>query len=71
MTAPLPPYLAIAAALRTEIESGALAKGDRLPSANELANRFETTNATAYKAVKVLQAEGLVVSVRGWATFVA
>jgi GntR family transcriptional regulator len=68
---PTPPYLRIAAWLRDEITSGRLLPGEQLPSANQLAERFNVGRNTASRAIQVLKAEGLVIGQRGWGTFVA
>jgi GntR family transcriptional regulator len=68
---PIPPYLRIAAWLRDEITSGRLAPGEQVPSANQLAEQFSVGRNTASRAIQVLKQEGLVVTQRGWGTFVA
>lgn len=68
---PIPPYLRIAAWLRDEIKAGRLRPGEQVPSANELAERFNVGRNTASRAIQVLKQEGLVVTQRGWGTFVA
>jgi len=68
---PIPPYLRVADALRQQIKRGELRPGDQVPSANELAERFNVGRNTASRAIQVLKQEGLVVTQRGWGTFVA
>lgn len=46
--------------LITQIAEEKLAVGDRIPTENELANKFNTSRMTAHKAVKAIEAEGLV-----------
>ncbi|MFD6638371.1 GntR family transcriptional regulator [Micromonospora chalcea] len=72
MTTPprTPKYRQIADALRAEIESGALAQGDRLPAEADLAARFGTTHVTVRQAVRVLAEEGRVKARHGVGTFV-
>src|SRR5699024_4585979 len=48
----------IAEWVRAEIASGALAPGDALPSAGELAQRWRCSTFTARKAVSALREEG-------------
>ena len=57
---PPPPYLAIAAELRSRIRSGALAPGDRVPSTRAITREWGVAMATATKALAVLRQEGLV-----------
>jgi DNA-binding GntR family transcriptional regulator len=66
----LPPYLAIAAALRDKIESGELSPGDQVPSVKLLADQYEVTKGTALRALGVLRDEGLTEVSPGWGTFV-
>jgi DNA-binding GntR family transcriptional regulator len=67
----VPPYLAIAAALRARIESGELLPGEILPSITRISQEWGVTKSTAGKALKELRSEGLTRSVPGWGTFVA
>ena len=67
----VPPYLAIAAALRARIESGELPPGEILPSIARISQEWGVTKAAAAKALKELRSEGLTRSVAGWGTFVA
>lgn len=55
-----PPYLAIAAALRDQITSGALGPGDKVPSTRQLAGHWGVAMATAAKALTLLRQEGVV-----------
>ncbi|MEV7986143.1 GntR family transcriptional regulator [Micromonospora sp. NPDC085948] len=55
-----PAYLAIAAGLRAEIQSGTLAAGAKLPSETTLMNRFAVSRTVAKWAIAVLKGEGLV-----------
>lgn len=64
------PSQRIADDLRSKILSGELAPGERLPSRNALARDYETTRATADRAIAVLTAEGLAVSQQGRGAFV-
>jgi GntR family transcriptional regulator len=50
--------------------AGVLAPGSLLPSERELIERYQTSKATASKAIALLQAEGLVSTEFGRGTFV-
>ena len=60
----------VADALRTEIASGALGAGDKLPSVRNLAERFKVAPMTAQSAIDTLKSEGLVYTSPGRGTFV-
>ncbi|MFE9064892.1 GntR family transcriptional regulator [Streptomyces violaceusniger] len=60
-----PPFKRIANELRAEILRGDLAPGDKLPSQDQLEQRFEVSRATVRKGVAVLAAEGLVTTSQG------
>ncbi|MEU2265062.1 winged helix-turn-helix domain-containing protein [Streptomyces olindensis] len=62
---PRPAYLAVAAVLREEILSGVHPEGSRLPSQFRLAERFGVSRGTAQRAVRELEAMGLVRSRQG------
>ncbi|MFG2620175.1 GntR family transcriptional regulator [Streptomyces sp. NPDC048507] len=62
---PRPLHARIAADLRDEIMSGALAPGAKLPSTTQLKARFDASNATIQKAVQLLKDEGLAVGRAG------
>jgi DNA-binding GntR family transcriptional regulator len=68
---PVPPYLQLAALIRGQIESGELAPGQQLPSALALSERYQVSAPTVKKALGVLKAEGLIMGVAGYGTFVA
>ncbi|MGC4814047.1 GntR family transcriptional regulator [Micromonospora sp. DT228] len=55
-----PAYLAIAAELRAEIQSGTLSAGAKLPSETTLMNQFGVSRTVAKWAIAVLKGEGLV-----------
>lgn len=67
---PGPKYRQVYEALRREIQSGRLKKGDRLPSEAELVRRFGASRITVGRAVRELQAAGLVERRAGSGTFV-
>ncbi|MGW0486591.1 GntR family transcriptional regulator [Streptomyces olivaceus] len=58
---PRPKKVQIADALREEV--AALPAGHRIASLRELADRFQVTTVTAGNALKMLTAEGVIVSV--------
>jgi DNA-binding GntR family transcriptional regulator len=64
-------YEQIAGHYRDQIEDGALAPGDRLPSNRELAEQWGVSTATVTRAMQALQTLGLVRSSQGGGTFVA
>lgn len=55
-----PAYLRVAAAIRKEIESGALPEGSELPSLVALSKEYKVGRGVAERAVGQLRAEGLV-----------
>jgi DNA-binding LacI/PurR family transcriptional regulator len=65
-----PKYQQVYAALRREIQSGRLKRGDRLPSEAELVRTFGASRITVGRAVRDLQAAGLVERRAGAGTFV-
>ncbi len=60
----------IAEDLRTAIESGQLAPGDKLPSERALAEQYGTARNTAREAVRLLAEQGLVTARHGRGVFV-
>ncbi len=64
------PYQDIIDDLRASILDGRLEAGARLPSENELAQRYETSRPTVRRAVALLKAEGLVSTEQGRGVFV-
>lgn len=65
-----PKYQRIADELRTAIQSGDYAPGDRLPGENDLMARYEVARMTARQALSVLRAEGLAEARKGAGVFV-
>ena len=65
---PQHPYLQLAGLLRSQISRGDI--GPRIPSISELSERYELSQATVKRALKVLADEGLIYAVRGRGTFV-
>src|SRR3954451_15503845 len=64
------PYEDIVDELRASILDGRLNSGERLPSENELAERYSTSRPTVRRALALLKADGLVVTEQGRGAFV-
>lgn len=67
----LPPYKAIAAALREKITSGELLPGEQIPPVPQLSETYGVSRNTALRALRLLKDEGLVKIEPGWGAFVA
>src|SRR5688572_19851478 len=67
---PRTPSQQIAAALRAEIKTGKFAPGEKLPSQNDLVERFSVARETIKAALRKLQEERLIVTRQGSGTFV-
>src|SRR3954471_17906077 len=65
-----PKYQQVYSALRRDIQSGRLASGDRLPSEADLGKLFGASRITVGRAVRDLQAAGLVERRAGSGTYV-
>ena len=65
-----PLYIQISDNIRTDIESGKLAPGDRILSERELMENFEVSRNTAQQAIDELERNGLVTRLQGKGTFV-
>jgi DNA-binding transcriptional MocR family regulator len=63
------PYQGIVDELRASILRGRLAGGERLPSENELAERYRTSRPTVRRTIALLKAEGLVNTEQGGGAF--
>jgi GntR family transcriptional repressor for pyruvate dehydrogenase complex len=61
----------VARFIRTEIESGALAPGQRLPTENELATSYDVSRPVVREAISRLRYDGLVETRQGQGAFVA
>ena len=68
---PRPIYVQIIAELKRLILSGALGKGDKLPSVRELAGQLAINPNTIQRAYRELEAEGFIFSMPGKGSFVA
>jgi GntR family transcriptional regulator len=66
-----PMYRQIARDLRQQIESGALAPGEKLPTEQQLSERYEASRNTIRDAIKWLTSRVLVETRPGQGTFVA
>jgi GntR family transcriptional regulator len=66
-----PLYIQIKDLLRSEIESGRFAVGDRLPSERELSETYGVSRMTARQALQLLQQDGLTQRQVGKGTYVA
>ncbi|MPY47113.1 GntR family transcriptional regulator [Streptomyces acidicola] len=66
----VPPFRRIANELRAEILRGDLSPGDKIPSQEQLEQRFGASRATVRKGVAVLATEGLVTTSQGKASIV-
>jgi len=66
-----PKWQQIADHIRSQIESGELGPGDRLPSTAQLRNQYNVSATVVRQAVLVLQTQGIVQGVHGLGVFVA
>jgi DNA-binding transcriptional regulator YhcF (GntR family) len=66
-----PIFMQIADMLEDEIVAGRLGKGDRLPSARDLASSLEVNPNTASRALQAMADQGVAVAERGTGYFVA
>jgi len=64
------PYQDIVDELRGSILKGQIGPGERLPSENELAERYATSRPTVRRAIALLKAQGLVDTAQGRGVFV-
>lgn len=64
-------YEQVADQIRAGIESGLYAKGSRLPSERDLAQRLKVSRPAVREAIGALQNEGMVVTRHGSGTYVA
>jgi GntR family transcriptional regulator len=67
---PVPPYLQLAAIIRGQVQRGELTPGERLPSILVLSQKYDMSQVTVKKTIRVLKAEGLVEGVAGYGTFI-
>ena len=71
IAAAAPPYARIKQALKDGLAAGAWAAGEQMPSEAELVAQHGVSRMTVNRALKELQAEGLVERVQGVGTFAA
>jgi GntR family transcriptional regulator len=67
----IPLYIQIADGLVGQIETGELSPGDQLPSERELSENLGVNRMTLRRALRVLEAQGLVERKHGVGTFIA
>jgi len=67
---PRPPYQQVAHALRAAILTKKFQPGDKLPSLNELSERYAVARMTVQQAMRLLRDEKLIVSRQGSGVFV-
>ena len=67
----IPLYIQIAEALIGQIEAGELAPGDQLPPERELSERLGVNRMTLRRALRVLEAQGLIDRRHGVGTYIA
>ena len=67
---PMAPYQRIAADLAKQIRSGKLRKGDQLPRVPDIAEKYNVSRNTVMRAYQLLKDDGLIMTVRGIATYV-
>lgn len=65
-----PPYVQVATALRGDIDDGTFPPGAKLPSHQDLCERFGVSLGTVKRALGELQGGGLIVSRQGQGAFV-
>ncbi|GHJ45522.1 hypothetical protein Cs7R123_28640 [Catellatospora sp. TT07R-123] len=64
-------YRRIADAITEKIKSGELSPGEKLPSTAQLADQYDVSPATVYRAVSLLHDRDLVIGHPGKGVFVA
>lgn len=66
----IPQHQVVSDWVRAQIESGNYSVDDKLPSENELGNRFEVSRLTVRRALFTLESEGLIYRKQGLGSFV-
>lgn len=66
----IPLYVQVADIITRKIESGEYARGQRLPSADDMAELYEIAPNTARKALQLLRERGLAEMSHGRGTYV-
>jgi GntR family transcriptional regulator len=64
-------YLRVVDAITEQINSGALAPGDKLPTYAQLADQYFVSVSTAQAALRILRDRGLIEGHQGKGTFVS
>lgn len=67
----MPLYLQVAKLMRQQVESGAWAYGDQIPTLDRLEDEYQVSRITLRAALDQLEATGIVKRTRGLGTFVA
>ena len=62
-------YLKLIEILKKMILDGSIAEGDKLPSENELSQKYQVSRHTVRKALSILENDGYVYAVHGKGTF--
>jgi DNA-binding GntR family transcriptional regulator len=68
---PVPPSKAITDDLRQRLASDEFRPGQQLPTNAQLAEHYQVARRTVNRALRILEAEGLVTIARSWGTFKA
>lgn len=71
LTYSIPLYVQIAEGLIGQIESGELTPGDQLPPERDLSEKLGVNRLTLRRALRVLEAQGLIIRKHGIGTYVA
>lgn len=66
-----PPFRRIAADIAEKIKSGELPPGAKLPSTHEIADAYDVSMGTAYRALSLLHERDLIIGQPGRGTYVA
>lgn len=67
----VPRHLQISQWLRQQIESGVFKPEDKLPSENDLANKFDVSRVTVRRALQSLESESIIYRCQGLGSFVS
>jgi GntR family transcriptional regulator len=67
----IPLYIQIAEGLIGQIESGELSPGHRLPPERDLSGRLGVNRMTLRRALRILEAQGVITRIHGVGTFIA
>ena len=64
-----PKYFSLMEQLRSDIMSGAIRQGEKLPSENELSQKYSLSRHTVRKALGILEQDGYVEALHGRGTY--